>query len=91
MRTINISNEKNRDAVVGFESKTAKSAVSFRLPDGTEKQNIRVMKATHSIDDSTLLEKCGGPKGLGEAIMNEDPDIDFERSVCLFQAHGRFT
>lgn len=39
----------------------------------------KIMKATHSIDDSMLLEKWGGPKGLGEAIIKEDPDIDFEK------------
>jgi hypothetical protein len=78
MRAINIANEKNRDARVGFESRAKKSAVKMVLPDGREKRNIQFVKTTVGIKD--LLEKYRDIKKAAEAIIQGDPEINIEEA-----------
>ncbi|MCX7746344.1 MAG: hypothetical protein N2645_05580 [Clostridia bacterium] len=78
MRTINLSNDRKRDAEVGFESKQLKSRLSYVLKDGTPKKSVRILKGTLSVNEEVLAEKFGGLTHLGEAIINEDPEVDIE-------------
>ncbi|MDR1594011.1 MAG: hypothetical protein LBS43_05940 [Prevotellaceae bacterium] len=78
MRGINISNEKKRDAEVAFESILQKSKVKFVLGNGTEKQNIKILKSTLELTDEALVAKYGTLRDLGEAIIESDPELDVE-------------
>jgi len=79
MRTINISNEKARNAQVGFEVKRQKSDITMVRPDGQEFENIRLLKSTIDTEPEDLLRQYETPSALAEAILNGDPEIDFER------------
>ncbi|MDR2027051.1 MAG: hypothetical protein LBQ01_05750 [Prevotellaceae bacterium] len=79
MRGINISNEKKQDAEVAFESIAQKSKVKFVLGNGSEKQNIKILKSTIELTDETLVKKYGDLRALGEAIIESDPELDIEK------------
>jgi hypothetical protein len=76
MRAINISNDKKRDAVVGFEGCVKKSAVVSVLPSGGEKRNVRFVKTTASA--AALEKKHGDMKTVAEALAAKDDEIDME-------------
>lgn len=86
MRTINIANEKKRDATVSFESKKRESAIQYVLPDGSVPRNVRILKSTVEQDLPALLEKCGTLENVAEEIMNSDPEIDFEKAGVLLES-----
>lgn len=79
MRGINISNEKKQDAEVAFESIAQKSKVKFVLGNGSEKQNIKILKSTIELTDEALVKKYGDLRALGEAIIESDPELDIEK------------
>src|SRR5207248_3528870 len=78
MGTINLSNSKGRDAVVG--SATVKKPLKVRWLDGQgrQAQSARVMKADLSHDLTALEAKAGGRDKIAAALIAEDPDIDLE-------------
>lgn len=80
MRMLNISNEKKRDAAVGMESKKSDSKVYFTLKDGSPKNNVRLLKGTLLVELDTLLNKFGDIQKVGEAIIEDDPEIDIENT-----------
>lgn len=79
MRAINISNEKSRNAQVGFEITRRKSAVSMVRPDGLGFENVRLLKSTAGTTPESLLERFGSAEGLAAAILDGDPEIDTEK------------
>ncbi len=89
MRTINISNEKQRDAVVSMESKKSPRKVSFVLQDGSTPFNIKFLKAPIDVDPEILLKKYKTPEALGEAIIKEDPEIDPEHTGMIMRSTNR--
>jgi hypothetical protein len=76
MRGINLSNEKKRDAVVGFAAKGKKSFIKMVLSSGKEKRNIKFIKTVIGIDD--LVKKHGDLVSVGKAIMENDDETDME-------------
>jgi hypothetical protein len=76
MRGINLSNEKKRDAVVGFAAKAKQSHITMVLSTGEEKQNIKFVKTVTGID--ALVKQHGDLLGVGKAIMEKDDEIDME-------------
>ena len=76
MRAINISNEKKRNAEVGFDAMPRKRGIVMTLPDGREKRNVKFIKSTTELGG--LLKTYGDLKKLGEAIIVQDPDVDLE-------------
>jgi hypothetical protein len=76
MRAINITNDKQRDARVGFEPRAKKSDIKMVLSDGREKRNIQFVKTAAGID--TLLKKYEDLNAVGQAIISGDPEIDIE-------------
>ena len=86
MRTINIANEKKRDATVSFETKKRESAIQYVLPDGSVPINVRILKSTVEQDLPALLEKCGSLENVAEEIMNNDSEIDFEKVGVLLES-----
>jgi len=76
MRGINLSNEKKRDAVVGFMAKAKRSSIKMVLSTGEEKQNVKFVKTVTGIDD--LVKRHGDLLGAGKAMMEKDDEIDME-------------
>lgn len=79
MRAINISNEKDRNAQVGFEVKKEKSDIVVARPDGIGYENIRLLKSTIETEPEDLLSQYGDAAKLAQAILDGDPEIDLER------------
>lgn len=55
MRAINISNDKARNAQVGFEVKKEKSDIVMARPDGMAYENARFLKSTINQYDKLFL------------------------------------
>ena len=89
MGTINLSNSKGRDAVVG--SQTVKKPLKVRWLDGQgrQAQSARVMKADLSHDLAALEAKAGGHDKLATALIAGDPDIDLENFGSLLRETSR--
>ncbi|MBN2534223.1 MAG: hypothetical protein JXB88_15140 [Spirochaetales bacterium] len=85
MKSINIANEKDRDAVVGFESNLQESGVHYVLKKGGKPNNIKLLKNTLENDTEALITRYGSLEGLGKAIIEEDPDIDIEKAGMILQ------
>ncbi len=89
MRTINISNEKKRDALVSLESKKIPKKVSFVLPDGSAPLNIKILKSTIDVDLDVLSNKYQSPAALGDALVNADPEIDLEHTGMIMMGTSK--
>ncbi|MCL1917424.1 MAG: hypothetical protein FWG14_03775 [Peptococcaceae bacterium] len=78
MRTINITNEKKRDAQVCME--TVKKPSGFRrvLKNGEEYINIKVLKQNLALAFETLSQNYDDLRQMGEDIIAGDPEIDME-------------
>jgi hypothetical protein len=79
MRLLNLSNEKKRDAQVGFESIKEKSTIEMVLPDGTPKLSARALRATLATGLDALMDSYGSAAAVAQAIIESDPDVDPER------------
>lgn len=79
MRAINISNEKARNAQVGFEIKKEKSTIQMVRVDGRNHENVRFLKSTIDTEPEDLLRQYGDSATLAQAILDGDPEIDMER------------
>lgn len=79
MRAINLSNEKKRNAQVGFEVRKSKTTIFQQTLSGKEKENVRFLKATIDTEAEDLLRRFETPENVAEAIVNGDPDIEFEK------------
>lgn len=78
MATINISNSKGRDAVVGAQSVLKQVKVRWLDEQGRQIQSSRLMKA-HSAHDLAALEaKAGGRDKVAQLLIDTDADIDVE-------------
>ena len=80
MRSLNISNEKKRDAVVGMDNTPRKSKINYVLKDGSPKKTVKILKGLLEISEEYLVEKYGDLVKLGEEIIKGDPEIDMERT-----------
>lgn len=80
MKTIKIANDKKRDAQVGYEIKKEKSDISMVLSSGLGHKNVRILKSTIDNEPMDLLREYGSPVEVGQAILDGDPEIDFEKA-----------
>ena len=76
MRTIHLSNEKKRDAQVGFELNRRKSKFRSVTADGNVPVNCRILKSTMATEPDVLLKQFDN---LSDAIIQNDPEIDMEQ------------
>lgn len=78
MRTINITNEKKRDAQVCMEAIKKPSGIKRVLENGEDYLNIKVLK--HNLEHAfeTLIKNYGSAVEMGKAIIDGDPEIDME-------------
>ena len=75
---INIANKKKRDAKVAMEGVRGTPAYRKIAKDGREPSNIRLLKCDLDRDYGRLLEKYPDLAELGEALAEQDPEIDIE-------------
>lgn len=80
MRGIHLTNAKMRDAEVAFVRQTLVREIRTVLPDGKEKQNVRVLKSTVEQDEESLVRKFGSWEKVAQALIDDDPEIDRERT-----------
>ena len=78
MRTINITNEKKRDAQVCMEAVKKPSDLRRVLADGDEYVNIKVLKQNLALAFETLSQNYDDLRQMGEDILAGDPEIDME-------------
>ncbi len=83
MPEINISNSAGRDAVVTMESVTQPLKVRWLDPKGRQSSGIRVLKSTVEDGIESLIEDVGGLENVAEALIEGDPEVNFE-SVGTF-------
>lgn len=81
MRAINISNDRNRNAQVGFEQKAQSSGIKMVRSDREPYSNVRLLKSTMVTDFNQL--GATNSVDLIDYLVNSDPEIDMER-VGLF-------
>jgi len=78
MRTINLANDKKRDAQVGVETVRKPSSVRRVLPDGADYAGVKVLKANLALAFDLLASRYADTTALGRAIVDGDPEIDME-------------
>lgn len=80
MRSLNLANSKKRDAEVALEAAGGRQRVRYVLADGSERRNVKLLKATMELTEDALVEKYEGDwNKLGQAIIDSDIDIDMEK------------
>jgi len=78
MRSINLANEKKRDARVSYEGHRQKSNVDYVLKDGSPRKTIKILKTTLAQNIFSLEKKYGNKESIADAIIDSDPEIDPE-------------
>lgn len=85
LRSLNLANDHQRDAVVGFDNAPATARVTMVLPDGSPPVRCKYLKTTARVDQ--LVAEAGDPASagagdlvaLGQAIVDGDPEVDIEQ------------
>lgn len=75
---INISNSKNRDAVVAFESVMPKRNIRYTDTEGKSVINRKLLKTDVAHDLPQLLKKSKKIEKVADALIKSDPEIDVE-------------
>jgi len=78
MRTINITNEKKRDAQVCMEAVKKPPGIRRTLEDGGDYLNIKTLKQNLSLAFEMLSKNYDDLVQMGNAIIDSDPEIDME-------------
>lgn len=83
MGRINLTNSKNRDAMVATQTVSTGLKVRWLDEKNRPAGNVRVLRAPLDLDLDALLKKAGGSdpaKAVGEALVKGDPEVDLERT-----------
>ncbi len=75
---INISNARNRDAVVALESLNERREVYYVDAKGNPVQNRRVLKSDTTHDLPELTKKVKKIEKVAKALIDGDPEVDIE-------------
>ena len=78
MRTINITNEKKRDAQVCMEVIKKPSAIKRVLENDEDYLNVKILKHNLAFAFETLSKNYSDLTEMGKAIIESDPEIDIE-------------
>lgn len=83
MAEINLTDNRGRDAIVNAESVTIPH--EYRWIDSEQLQvgTRKILRSTVGNDIDTLIAEHGDLDKVGDALVNDDPDVDIE-------AYGRF-
>jgi hypothetical protein len=89
MGTINLSNSKGRDAVVGSQTVIKPLKVRWVDEQGRQMNSGRVMKADLSHDLAALESQAGGRDKIAQTLIAGDPEIDLESYGSLLKQTSR--
>lgn len=78
MPSINLSNSKGRDAIVGSQSVQKPQKVRYVDKDGRQAQSARLIKADLGHDLAALEAQAGGREKIAQMLIDSDPEIDVE-------------
>jgi hypothetical protein len=78
MRTINLTNEKKRDAQVSMEPRKKPPEVRRVLDDGQDYINIKLLKQNLNLSFDTLSKNYDDLVQMGNALIESDPEVDLE-------------
>jgi len=79
MPNINLSDKRNRDAVVKAESIGVDEPLRYLGPKGGQTSTRRVLKSTTIHDYEALQERYGDAESISQALIDGDPEVDIER------------
>ncbi|MGI9474171.1 MAG: hypothetical protein ACR2NZ_21705 [Rubripirellula sp.] len=80
MGEINLSNSAGRDAVVTTESVSKSQQIRWLDSQSRQSRSVRIIKSTTEFDIDALVEKHGDLDSVATALVQGDPEIDFENS-----------
>lgn len=89
MGEINIANSASRDAVVATESVSTPLRVRWVDRKGRQASSVRVVKAPIDRDVEALQQTHGDLDGVAQALLEGDPEIDFEKAGRLLRESAR--
>ena len=75
---INISNSKNRDALVAFETLTPRRSVRYTDPKGRPVMTRKLLKSDVTHDLSQLMKKTKKLEKVADVLVKSDPEVDVE-------------
>ena len=79
MGEINLSNSKNRDAVVATHSVRIPLKVRWVDEQGRQASTARLLKASLDKDIAALQKAAGGLEKIAQQLIDADPEVDLER------------
>jgi hypothetical protein len=80
MGQINIANSAGRDALVTAESLGTALKVRWCDEQGRQANSVRLLKAPIEKDVASLQCEFGDLRGVGQALIEKDPEIDLENT-----------
>ena len=89
MPEINICNSAGRDASVTMETVATPLRVRWVDNNGRQARSVRVLKATLDDDLDALVNQNEGIENVGQALVDSDPEIDFESVGTFLTATSR--
>ena len=78
LRTINITNDKKRDALVCMEAVKKPETLKKVTEDGSELINIKILKQNLALSFESLCKDYTDLTEMGQALIQSDPEIDME-------------
>jgi len=75
---INISNSKNRDALVAFETLAPRRSVRYTDPKGRPVLTRKLLKSDVTRDLPQLMKKTKKLEKVADALVKGDPEVDVE-------------
>ena len=78
MKTINLTNDKSRDAEVCMETRRRPAKVRRVLPSGEDYAGVKVLKQNLELGFDVLSRNYEDLTQMGEAIIESDPEINME-------------
>ncbi len=80
MAEINLSNSSGRDAVVTTESVSPSKQIRWLDKQSRQAASVRIIKSTTGHDIDALIGKHGDVTAVSAALIEGDPEIDFENT-----------
>ena len=89
MPEINICNSADRDATVTIETVATPQRVRWVDANGRQASSVRVLKASLDHDLEALVQQNNTIENVGQALIDGDPEIDFESVGTFLTATSR--
>lgn len=78
MPNLNITDSRNRDAIVKAESVRVRETFRYVGPKGLAAWSKKILKSTMKHDLDALQETYGDFEAIGQALIDGDPEVDLE-------------